>query len=44
MIDSDTTYYDATCTKCGEKTQVPFKPIEGRDLFCKSCYKKVRNY
>ena len=32
-------FYDAVCTKCGAATKVPFKPIEGRDIFCKDCLK-----
>lgn len=32
--------YDATCSKCGVKTQVPFKPIEGKEVFCRDCFKK----
>lgn len=32
--------YDVVCSKCGVTTQVPFKPIEGRDVFCRDCYKK----
>ena len=35
--------FDVTCDKCGAKTQVPFKPIEGRKVFCKTCYEEVRN-
>ena len=30
--------HDAVCAKCGEQTQVPFKPAEGRPVFCKKCY------
>ena len=30
--------HDAVCHKCGEQTQVPFKPAEGRPVFCKKCY------
>jgi CxxC-x17-CxxC domain-containing protein len=35
--------YDATCSACGKKTQVPFKPREGSDVFCKECYFKNKN-
>jgi len=30
--------YDATCSECGCSTQVPFKPIEGKEIYCKECY------
>ena len=32
--------YDAVCSACGAATKVPFKPIEGKEIFCKECYKK----
>ena len=30
--------YDAVCSKCGAQTQVPFKPVPGREVFCKECF------
>ncbi len=32
--------FDATCSICGEKCQVPFKPIPGRPVFCREHHKK----
>lgn len=32
--------YDAVCSKCGISTKVPFKPIEGKEVFCRDCFKK----
>ena len=32
--------YDAVCSKCGAQTQVPFRPVEGREVFCKDCVVK----
>ena len=32
--------HDAVCSKCGAETTVPFKPIEGKEIFCKDCFKK----
>ena len=32
--------YDAVCSQCGAQTQVPFKPIEGKEIYCKECYAK----
>jgi len=32
--------YEVTCSACGCQTQVPFKPIEGKEVFCKECYAK----
>ncbi|MDP2666115.1 MAG: hypothetical protein Q8P05_01275 [Candidatus Diapherotrites archaeon] len=30
--------FDATCSKCGKETQVPFQPRQGRPVFCRDCY------
>lgn len=32
--------YDAICSKCAAETKVPFKPIEGKEIFCRDCFKK----
>ena len=34
--------YEAVCTRCGAQTQVPFRPIEGREVLCKECFDKAR--
>ena len=34
--------YEITCAKCREKDKIPFKPIEGRALYCKACYKSIK--
>ena len=34
--------YDAICASCGNKTQVPFRPIEGRPVYCRDCYMKQK--
>lgn len=43
----DRQMYDAVCADCGTQTQVPFKPAEGRPVYCRNCYrnhKKPSNY
>ncbi len=35
--------HDVTCSECGAQTQVPFKPAEGRPVYCKDCYMKKKN-
>ena len=30
------------CTKCGNECEVPFKPTEGRDVFCQDCFRAQR--
>jgi CxxC-x17-CxxC domain-containing protein len=34
--------FDITCGACGIAAQVPFKPIEGREVFCQECYRARR--
>lgn len=31
--------HPATCSQCGKQTEVPFKPISGRPVFCRDCYR-----
>ncbi len=32
--------YEVKCSDCGVMTKVPFKPIEGKEVYCKECYQK----
>jgi CxxC-x17-CxxC domain-containing protein len=32
--------HKVTCSECGQETEVPFKPIEGRPVYCRDCYQK----
>jgi CxxC-x17-CxxC domain-containing protein len=36
--------HKATCADCGQETEVPFKPTEGRPVYCKDCFSKHRQY
>ena len=29
-----------TCSACGKETTVPFKPTQGRPVFCKECFQQ----
>lgn len=31
--------FSITCNSCGAESQVPFRPDEGRDVFCQACYR-----
>ncbi|MBN2121979.1 hypothetical protein JW721_02895 [Candidatus Micrarchaeota archaeon] len=31
--------HDAVCAKCGKPCKVPFKPTEGRPVYCRDCFK-----
>src|SRR5262245_29429568 len=30
--------YPAVCTSCGAHTDVPFRPAQGRPIFCRKCF------
>jgi CxxC-x17-CxxC domain-containing protein len=32
--------HDAVCADCKKATQVPFKPTEGRPVYCRDCFSK----
>jgi CxxC-x17-CxxC domain-containing protein len=32
--------HSAICADCGEETQVPFKPTNGRPVYCSNCFSK----
>lgn len=32
--------HKATCAECKSSCEVPFKPIEGKPVFCRDCYRK----
>lgn len=34
--------HKVTCSDCGQETEVPFKPTEGRPVYCRDCYQKHR--
>lgn len=34
--------HDITCSECGAAAQVPFKPADGRPVYCRDCYGKKK--
>jgi CxxC-x17-CxxC domain-containing protein len=34
--------HKATCSDCGKECEVPFKPTEGRPVYCQECFEKHR--
>jgi CxxC-x17-CxxC domain-containing protein len=32
----------ATCSQCGKETTIPFKPTQGRPIFCRECFVQKR--
>lgn len=36
--------HKAKCSECGRDCEVPFKPTEGKPVYCKECYMKKRKF
>ena len=36
--------HKATCSECGQECEVPFKPTDGKPVFCKECYRKRKRF
>ena len=36
--------HKATCTECGKECEVPFKPQDGRPVFCRDCFSAKRKF
>lgn len=36
--------FDTVCSECGCDTQVPFKPTEGKPVYCRECFQAHRSY
>ncbi len=33
--------FKATCDNCGKECEVPFKPTEGKPVYCSDCFEKM---
>lgn len=36
--------HKAVCADCGNECEVPFKPAEGKPVYCKECYQKHKKF
>ena len=36
--------HKATCSECKQECEVPFKPTEGKPVYCRDCYSKKKSY
>ena len=36
--------HKATCSECGEECEVPFKPTDGKPVYCRECYRKRKRF
>ena len=41
-FDQKREMHKAKCADCGKECNVPFKPQEGRPIYCRECYPKHR--
>jgi len=39
----DREMHKTKCSDCGNECEVPFKPEEGRPVYCRECFQKHRN-
>ncbi len=40
--DSNREMFKAQCSDCKAECEVPFKPSDGRPVYCRDCYQKHR--
>lgn len=33
--------FEATCGECGVETKVPFRPTQGKPVYCSDCFRKA---
>ncbi|MBI5803894.1 DNA-directed RNA polymerase [Candidatus Pacearchaeota archaeon] len=36
-------WHKAVCSECKKECEVPFKPTEGKPVYCKECFSKRRD-
>ena len=36
--------HKAVCSECGQECEVPFKPTEGKPVYCKECFRNKRKF
>ena len=36
--------HKAVCSECKKECEVPFKPTEGKPVYCRECYMKKKRY
>ncbi|MGI5880079.1 MAG: zinc-ribbon domain containing protein [Syntrophomonadaceae bacterium] len=35
--------FTAVCAECGVDTEVPFRPVDGRPVYCQECFQRQRS-
>ena len=41
-VSRQRTLHEVTCAVCGQMTQVPFLPTQGRPVYCQDCFQQIR--
>jgi CxxC-x17-CxxC domain-containing protein len=36
--------FTTICSECGKETQVPFKPTEGKPVYCRECFQAHKRF
>ncbi len=36
--------HKAVCAECKKECEVPFKPTEGKPVYCQECFRKKRRF
>jgi len=36
--------HKTVCSDCGQECEVPFKPTEGRPVYCRNCFPKHKKF
>jgi len=36
--------HKAICSDCGQECEVPFKPTEGKPVYCRECFRKRKRF
>lgn len=36
--------HKAKCSECGQDCDVPFKPTEGKPVYCRDCYRQKKKW
>lgn len=43
-FDAPREKHKAVCSDCGQECEVPFKPTEGKPVYCRECYGKRKRF
>ena len=43
-FDGPREMHKAVCSDCKQDCEVPFKPTEGKPVYCKECYSKHKKF